>query len=116
MRKYIPIATFMLLLPALALAQGQDVWSLWAYFFRLILKITQLFWVLTTLVFLWGLVNFMKNAESDKERGNAKKMMIGSVVAFFLAVSFWGLVTFTIRTFGFNADTKEYQIPTTTSN
>lgn len=91
MRKYIPTIALMLLLPALAMAQGQDVWSLWAYLFRLIAKITQLFWVLTTLVFLWGLVNFMRNAESDKERGNAKKMMLGSIVAFFLAVSFWGL-------------------------
>ncbi len=114
MRKYIGFLLPLLVVPFFASAQGYDVWSLWGYIFTLIARVTQLLWVLTTLTFLWGLVNFMKNADNERERGNAKNMMIGSVVAFFLAVSFWGLVTFAIRAFNLSPDAPDY-IPTTTS-
>jgi dipeptide/tripeptide permease len=115
MRKYLPIAVFFALLPLSVYAQGRDARDLWYYLMSLVGSLTRLVWVLTILTFLWGLVNFMKNAESDKERANAKQMMIGSVIAFFIAVSFWGLVTFTIKSFSLLPDTPN-TIPTARSN
>ncbi|HXK37615.1 MAG TPA: pilin [Candidatus Paceibacterota bacterium] len=103
------------MLPVLVYAQGQDVFSLWGYIMSLISTLTKLVWLLTILTFLWGLVNFMKNAENEKERGNAKEMMKGSIIAFFIAVSFWGMVTFAIKAFDLVPDDPGY-LPTTRSN
>lgn len=115
MKKFISVSVATFILPILANAQAYDAFSLWTYIFTLIRSITELLWVFTTLTFLWGLVNFMKNADNEKERAAGKEMMKGSIIAFFLAVTFWGLVTFTIRAFNFSPD-RTIDIPITTSD
>lgn len=116
MRKYIPISlSFFVLFPLFASAQAYDALSLWGYLFGLVRRVTELFWVLTSVTFLWGLVNFMRNADSEKERASGKEMMKGSIIAFFIAVTFWGLVTFTIKAFNFSPD-RSIDLPITTSN
>lgn len=116
MRKYIPMIVLAALLPVIASAQATDALSLWSYLMRLIIRVTQLFWILTIFTFLWGLVNFMRKADVEKERANARQMMIGSVVAFFLAVSFWGLVTFAIKSFNLTPDAGKDQLPYVQAN
>jgi hypothetical protein len=111
MRKILPVAAITIALPFVAYAQGENAISLWIYVMTLISSITKLIWLLTILAFLWGLVNFMRKADSEKERANAKQMMIGSVVAFFLAVSFWGLVTFAIKAFDLVPDNTGGSLP-----
>jgi uncharacterized protein with PQ loop repeat len=115
MKNNIFLIVALLALPLLVFAQGYNVWSLWGYIFHLIASITRLLWVLTTLAFLWGLVNFMRNADNERERANAKQMMKGSIIAFFIAVTFWGLVTFAIKAFNFTPD-RGIDLPITTSN
>lgn len=115
MRKYFPISIAIFSLPMLAGAQAYDALSLWGYLFGLVRSITELFWVLTTLTFLWGLVNFMKKADSEKDRAAGKEMMKGSIIAFFIAVTFWGLVTFAIKAFNFTPD-RSVDLPITTSD
>lgn len=115
MRKYILTLLFLASVPLIAGAQGQDISTLRMYLFSLIERITRLLWLLTILTFLWGLVGFMRKADSDKERANAKQMMIGSVVAFFIAISFWGLVTLAITSFNILPDSN-VSLPTATSN
>ena len=108
------ISAMTVLVPGIVFAQGQDAWSLWDYIFKLIGRLIELGWIITVLTFLWGLVQFMRQADNEGKRKEARQMMIGSIVAFFIAVSFWGLVTYTIRAFNFSPD-REQDIPLTTA-
>ncbi len=95
MKKYF-VFSLIFLIPIAALAQnaGNDVWTLWDYFYRLIKSLTEICWVLTIVTFLWGIVQFLRNADDPAAQKKAKSLMVGSVVAFTIAISFWALVTF----------------------
>jgi len=55
---------------------------------------------LATLFFFWGLAKFILNAGDEEARKQGKDIMIWGVVAFFVMVSFWGLVGFIGSTLG----------------
>ncbi len=95
MRKYLFLALFALT-PITSLAASNDVWDLWNYALWIIGRLTQIAWVLTIVTFLFGLVQFLQKADDPKAQANAKLLMKGSVIAFTIAVSFWGLITFVI--------------------
>jgi hypothetical protein len=87
-----------LFMPACAIAApGDNVNSLWSYIMTIIQRLTQLFWVLSVMVFLWGLIEYLKKQDSPAEQAKAKQLMIHAVIAFTIAVSFWALVTYVIR-------------------
>lgn len=48
---------------------------------------------LALLFFLWGLVRFMLNSGDDTARQEAKSQMIWGIIALFVIVSVWGLVS-----------------------
>ncbi len=75
---------------------GYDIWGLWGYFFRIMATATKMLWVLTVMVFLFGLVEFLLKAGSEAEQKKAKALMKGAIIAFFIATTFWGLVSFII--------------------
>lgn len=118
MKKFLIIVTcFLTLSPFLAIAQsgdaGHDIWSLWEYIFVIIGRLTQIFWFLSILTFLWGLVEFLRNADSKDEQKKAKNLMVGSIVAFGIAISFWALITFVISSADLSVD--QTDIPFITS-
>ena len=54
--------------------------------------------VLALVVFLWGMIKYLRVAgEEDKE--NAKRIMWWGIVALFVMVSVWGLVQILVNTF-----------------
>jgi len=55
---------------------------------------------LALLFFLWGLVMFIKNSGDSAAREEGKQKMFWGVVALFVMVSVWGLVTFLGKTLG----------------
>lgn len=115
MKKYF-IPSLLFLVPVFAFAQaGNDIWSLWAYVFKLIQRISQILWILTIVSFLFGLVQFLQKADDPAAQKNAKVLMKGSIIAFFLAVTFWGLVTFAIGAFNLTPDQGSGSIDTVTS-
>jgi hypothetical protein len=105
MKRLLPLSSLTLVaLPILAEAQVNDIFSLGTWFLQLIGKLMQLIWVLTIMSFLWGLVDFIRTANNEKERAAKKKFMVYSVVAFIFAISFWALVTFVIRSVTLSPD------------
>lgn len=118
MKKYLISTTcFLSLFPFLALAQygdaGNDIWSLWEYIFVIIKRLTEIFWFLSILTFLWGLVEFLRKADSKDEQKKAKNLMVGSVIAFGIAVSFWALITFVISSADLGVDQTDIPFITT---
>ena len=57
------------------------------------------------LVFLWGVVKYIKNSGDEKTREEAKYYMLYGVVGLFVMVSVWGLVRFLIVSIGLNNNT-----------
>jgi len=53
------------------------------------------------LVFIWGLVVFIKNAANEEKRNEGKKLMFWGIISLFVAVSIWGIVTLLTSSFGF---------------
>jgi len=49
---------------------------------------------LAFLVFLWGLVIFIKDAANEEKRNEGKKLMFWGIIALFVLVSIWGIVAF----------------------
>jgi hypothetical protein len=60
--------------------------------------------LLATLYFFWGLTKFILNAGNEEAQGQAKSIMIWGVIAVFVMVSFWGLVSFLSNTFAFDSN------------
>lgn len=50
-------------------------------------------------MFLWGVVDFIRNAENSDEREKGKKRMMWGIVALFAMVAFLGLTNIITQTF-----------------
>ncbi len=61
-------------------------------------KLQGLFWAVAVMLFLWGLVKFMKNTADTEAHEEGKHLMVWGIIAFFVLVSLWGLVTFILNT------------------
>ncbi len=62
--------------------------------------VNTLLWVASTaavLVFIWGIVKYIKNAGDAKAAGEGKSIMIYGAIALFVLFSVFGIITF-IRT------------------
>ena len=44
--------------------------------------------------FVWGVVQYVLSADSAEERKKSKQVMLWGVLALFVIVSMWGIVTF----------------------
>jgi len=51
-------------------------------------------------VFIWGLVIFIANSGDEKKASEGRQRMIWGVLALFLIVSVWGVVTLLMTIFG----------------
>ncbi len=49
---------------------------------------------LALLAFFWGLAKFVYNAGSESAREEAKNVMFWGIIALFVMVSIWGIVSF----------------------
>ena len=58
---------------------------------------------LSVLVFLWGLIKYVKSID-DKTRQEAIGTITYGIVALFVMVSVWGLVNLLTNSFGFSGD------------
>lgn len=55
---------------------------------------------LAMVVFIWGIIRFIYNADNEKERENGRMLIIYGLIGLFVIVSMWGLVKVLITTFG----------------
>lgn len=63
-------------------------------------SIIPLLFALTFLYFIWGVAEFIRNADNQEKRKEGRKRMIWGIVALFVMVSVWGLVAILRNTFG----------------
>ncbi len=70
-------------------------------FFKCIITVSiiPLLFAIAIGVFVWGIVQYIKNAADSKKREEGRNFMIYGVVSIFVIVSMWGLVGFLRNTF-----------------
>lgn len=70
-------------------------------FFKCIISVSiiPLLFAIAISVFVWGIVQYIKNAADSKKREEGRNFMIYGVVSIFVIVSMWGLVGFLRNTF-----------------
>ncbi len=53
-------------------------------------------------VFLWGVLTFIKNADNDAGRKKGRDFILWGLIGLFVMFSVWGLIYFLSETFGFS--------------
>ncbi len=64
------------------------------------------------LAFFWGLAKFVFSAGNEDAKEEGKRIMIWGLIALFVMVSVWGLVTFIGDALGINQGDPLNQVPT----
>lgn len=103
MKKVAFLSGAALLTPFVALAQTADASNLTDIITQIEVFISAALPVvisLAVLLFLWGLVRYMTNADDAEARASSRSLMIWGVVIIFVMVSIWGLVNFLEGLFG----------------
>lgn len=55
-------------------------------------------------VFIWGVIQYLRNSSDSKKREEGRSFMIYGIVSLFVMISIWGLVGFLGNTFGISTD------------
>ena len=64
-----------------------------------------LLFAVATVVFLWGLVQFLIDTDSDTGRSDGKKEIMYGLIGMFIMVSVFGIVSLALNTFGISTNT-----------
>ncbi len=68
---------------------------------RVILNPTiELIFGVAVVVFLWGMVQFMMNSDSDTGRSDGRKNILWGLVGMLIMVSVYGIIRVALNTFG----------------
>lgn len=54
---------------------------------------------LATVAFIWGVIQFYLNPENEEKRKKGKSFIVGGLIALFVMLSMWGLVSVLTGTF-----------------
>jgi uncharacterized membrane protein len=54
------------------------------------------------IIFLWGVVGYIKSGDSEEERKKAKDFILYGIIGLFVMISVWGLVNILSGTFPMN--------------
>ncbi len=66
----------------------------------IIKSIVPLLFTLATAGFIWGIIQYVLNADNEEKRKKGKNYMIWGLVTLFVMISMWGLVGVLTNTFG----------------
>ncbi len=55
---------------------------------------------LATVAFIWGVIQYVLNADNEEKRKKGKNFIMWGLIALFMMVSVWGLVGVLTNTFG----------------
>lgn len=55
--------------------------------------------ILATVLFLWGVITFLANADNEDARTQGRTFMIYGIIGLFVMVAVWGLVQMLYNTF-----------------
>lgn len=66
----------------------------------LIKSVVPLLFSLAVAGFIWGVVQYVLNADNEEKRKKGKSYMMWGIIALFVMISMWGLVGVLTKTFG----------------
>ena len=64
-------------------------------------SVIPLIFAIATVMFLWGVVQYVIGADEEKERAKGKQFIIWGIIALVVMFSIWGLVSVVTNTFKF---------------
>ena len=100
------IPTTLLAVPLLAAAQGiGDLETLAEDIASIIDILIPAAFGLALLAFFWGLAKYILSAGDEEAKEQGKRIMIGGVIAIFVAAAIWGIVEFLGGLIGVNPET-----------
>ncbi len=71
--------------------------------------IIPLVFTLAFLFFLWGMVQYIRNADNEKKREESKKFIYYGIIGLTVMVAVWGIVRIVTGTFGFGNTVPQLQ-------
>lgn len=83
---------FALFLPLISFAQVGDIFGLTSWMYAVLVRLGELFWVLAVMLFMWGVVKFIVNANDTTAHAEGKRFIVWGIVAFVVLTSLWGIV------------------------
>lgn len=84
----------------------ENIYDVFMLFICIIRKsLVPLLITLSIVIFIWGVVNYIRKGEEAAEREEGRKFMLYGIIALFVMVSMWGLVAIIQGTFGLGTDT-----------
>ncbi len=87
--------------PALAFAVD-DIEQLYTMILGIIVRLVDLSFIFIMAAFTWGVVRFLLNTQDQKKMDEAKQWILWAVIAFFVAVTLWGIMQALIDQFNIN--------------
>lgn len=69
----------------------------------------QFAFIVAFVVFIWGVMQFIRNANNPDERKKGQDHMIWGIIGLVIMVSVFGIITLITRTFGINANINDQQ-------
>lgn len=88
------------LIPITVLAEGKDIQSFVANLKSTVLNpLIGLLFVLATVVFLWGVIQYSLLADSDEKLQTARQQMTWGIIGLTVMSAAWGLVKIICNTF-----------------
>ncbi len=94
------VSVFSLVMPLMASAAIANIDDIYAFILKMFQYATVIIIALAVLYFLFGVFNYVTKGGEAEGRQEAIKMIIGGIVAIFVMISVWGLVSILTNTFG----------------
>jgi hypothetical protein len=96
--------------PMLALAAG-ELEKIVDTFGNAIKAAIPFLFALITVVFLWGIIQYILAGGDEEKRKNAKQLIIYAIIGMFVATAIWGIIAFVGDIFGVETETGTGTIP-----
>lgn len=64
----------------------------------------RLMFAAATIVFAWGIVQFIGSAQNDEKREEGKRTMLWGIIGMFIMISVYGIVAALLGTFGIDSN------------
>ncbi len=88
-------------IPSVVFAQAvTDFRSLMQLFANVLGGVIGVLYMAAFVAFFWGISLFILNTDDDKKRSEGKAWMFWSVIALFVMITLWGLVSILVNTVG----------------
>jgi len=111
MKKVIAAASVSLL-PLFAFAQDlSGIQTIVESIGNIISTLIPIVFAIILLVFFWGLARYVLAAGDEEQKVQGRKLMVGGVIALFVAASVWGIVIFVQNIVGINSNPQNIGAP-----